>query len=238
MSFCIVYHLYFLFFFFFFQAEDGIRDHCVTGVQTCALPISPREPRAGPEQHASLGAEAAECRRVAGLDDERGARYGPRHVALRPALERRRVPPAASTGLRFDECPHGHAGHVLERAREEPGPPVRRRGQEHDGRLGFTSSTKRRASSRGSGSPAAPPSRTSSTCQPPAGKDPGTAREEPGKGEEGNLSSVLTIPLSGSATSRDATRRPERLTTSLAFRPSPFPGPFRAVSPAVFPAVP
>src|SRR5438132_9236682 len=28
------------FFFFFFQAEDGIRDHCVTGVQTCALPIS------------------------------------------------------------------------------------------------------------------------------------------------------------------------------------------------------
>src|SRR5438132_13568341 len=26
--------------FFFFQAEDGIRVHCVTGVQTCALPIS------------------------------------------------------------------------------------------------------------------------------------------------------------------------------------------------------
>src|SRR5437588_1461137 len=25
---------------FFFQAEDGIRVHCVTGVQTCALPIS------------------------------------------------------------------------------------------------------------------------------------------------------------------------------------------------------
>src|SRR6266404_632329 len=27
-------------FFFFFQAEDGIRDKLVTGVQTCALPIS------------------------------------------------------------------------------------------------------------------------------------------------------------------------------------------------------
>src|SRR2546429_9699908 len=27
-------------FFFFFQAEDGIRDVAVTGVQTCALPIS------------------------------------------------------------------------------------------------------------------------------------------------------------------------------------------------------
>src|SRR6266404_1209615 len=29
-------------FFFFFQAEDGIRDKLVTGVQTCALPIWPR----------------------------------------------------------------------------------------------------------------------------------------------------------------------------------------------------
>src|SRR2546422_8939655 len=28
--------------FFFFQAEDGIRDVAVTGVQTCALPISVR----------------------------------------------------------------------------------------------------------------------------------------------------------------------------------------------------
>src|SRR5256885_84276 len=28
--------------FFFFQAEDGIRDYKVTGVQTCALPIWPR----------------------------------------------------------------------------------------------------------------------------------------------------------------------------------------------------
>src|SRR2546430_5858797 len=28
-----------VFFFFFFQAEDGIRDLTVTGVQTCALPI-------------------------------------------------------------------------------------------------------------------------------------------------------------------------------------------------------
>src|SRR5205807_6786367 len=34
--------LYLLFFFFFFQAEDGIRDYKVTGVQTCALPISRR----------------------------------------------------------------------------------------------------------------------------------------------------------------------------------------------------
>src|SRR3989441_7863339 len=33
-----------LFVFFFFQAEDGIRDKLVTGVQTCALPISCKSP--------------------------------------------------------------------------------------------------------------------------------------------------------------------------------------------------
>src|SRR5207248_3605161 len=41
---CFVFLLFlfffFIFFFFFFQAEDGIRDRTVTGVQTCALPIS------------------------------------------------------------------------------------------------------------------------------------------------------------------------------------------------------
>src|SRR5438105_14652710 len=35
MNFCC----YVVLFFFFFQAEDGIRDPLVTGVQTCALPI-------------------------------------------------------------------------------------------------------------------------------------------------------------------------------------------------------
>src|SRR5476649_2619913 len=44
-------------FFFFCQAEDGIRDHCVTGVQTCALPISrrrqPRTPLCEPHPAAS-----------------------------------------------------------------------------------------------------------------------------------------------------------------------------------------
>src|SRR3989475_138105 len=34
-----------VFFFFFFQAEDGIRDLTVTGVQTCALPIYHPDPR-------------------------------------------------------------------------------------------------------------------------------------------------------------------------------------------------
>src|SRR5438067_8298807 len=40
--------------FFFFQAEDGIRDRNVTGVQTCALPISQHVLAVGqraPERH-------------------------------------------------------------------------------------------------------------------------------------------------------------------------------------------
>src|SRR2546426_7736349 len=43
-------------FFFFFQAEDGIRDYKVTGVQTCALPIS----RAGHEISAGMKLEPKE----------------------------------------------------------------------------------------------------------------------------------------------------------------------------------
>src|SRR2546422_8466060 len=57
--------MFLIYFFFFFQAEDGIRDVAVTGVQTCALPISrPRrrghESRAPPRE--GFG-EAAACRR-------------------------------------------------------------------------------------------------------------------------------------------------------------------------------
>src|SRR5688500_20195687 len=65
--------------FFFFQAEDGIRDYKVTGVQTCALPISrpsnsasspsaarPPFPRAGPSPSACARSEerrvGKECR--------------------------------------------------------------------------------------------------------------------------------------------------------------------------------
>src|SRR2546429_4240256 len=47
--------------FFFFQAEDGIRDVAVTGVQTCALPIyrvsvSPGGLRAWPKDHPGAAA--------------------------------------------------------------------------------------------------------------------------------------------------------------------------------------
>src|SRR5207302_6219545 len=46
--------VYICFFFFFFQAEDGIRDFHVTGVQTCALPISAA---AAYSRHLKLGLE-------------------------------------------------------------------------------------------------------------------------------------------------------------------------------------
>src|SRR5207245_6653888 len=46
LLFIAVYILFYVFFFFFFfQAEDGIRDATVTGVQTCALPICSRARR-------------------------------------------------------------------------------------------------------------------------------------------------------------------------------------------------
>src|SRR5262249_56719666 len=45
--------------FFFFQAEDGIRDWSVTGVQTCALPIFGK-PRYVPAEQARRDGEAVE----------------------------------------------------------------------------------------------------------------------------------------------------------------------------------
>src|SRR2546429_2110437 len=52
--------------FFFFQAEDGIRDVAVTGVQTCALPISIRRApgRLWPRRSLRRAASAAETRRA------------------------------------------------------------------------------------------------------------------------------------------------------------------------------
>src|SRR5690606_40051855 len=43
---------------FFFQAEDGIRDFHVTGVQTCALPIFRVRPRKSARAYASVWTEA------------------------------------------------------------------------------------------------------------------------------------------------------------------------------------
>src|SRR2546430_9162265 len=57
----IFYSLFSFIFFFFFQAEDGIRDLTVTGVQTCALPICASGARR--LRHARAGAPARDLRR-------------------------------------------------------------------------------------------------------------------------------------------------------------------------------
>src|SRR5204862_3740280 len=57
------------FFFFFFQAEDGIRDLYVTGVQTCALPISYSSDLGG-NLRARVGDHRPQL--LAGLEDRNG----------------------------------------------------------------------------------------------------------------------------------------------------------------------
>src|SRR5438552_7444641 len=57
---------------FFFQAEDGIRDDLVTGVQTCALPIWLRRRESTPGSNRATGGPGADGRRR-----ERAASRGP-----------------------------------------------------------------------------------------------------------------------------------------------------------------
>src|SRR3712207_7407138 len=54
---------------FFFQAEDGIRDIGVTGVQTCALPISTDLVHDERGQGLAVGVLRDDDERLAGLDD-------------------------------------------------------------------------------------------------------------------------------------------------------------------------
>src|SRR2546421_5997580 len=85
-----------LFFFFFFQAEDGIRDLIVTGVQTCALPICPRGARSGLDsRHVVARAHRRDPRRPAcrlgGGTAARVRLERPPLLGLRPRSEERRV---------------------------------------------------------------------------------------------------------------------------------------------------
>src|SRR2546422_3705054 len=99
-----------LFFFFFFQAEDGIRDVAVTGVQTCALPISvrartdcrspsparrpgaARSPRAGSPAARSLPPSGARCRSSrSGRSEEHTSELQSRlHLVCRLLLEKKK----------------------------------------------------------------------------------------------------------------------------------------------------
>src|SRR5437879_12054346 len=80
---------------YFFQAEDGIRDTSVTGVQTCALPISRKSRGLAPQPHLRRAApvERGHDRHADGLGAP-GARSR-RRAVRRPARplrsEERRV---------------------------------------------------------------------------------------------------------------------------------------------------
>src|SRR3954449_11825120 len=65
-------------FFFFFQAEDGIRDESVTGVQTCALPIHTSEL----QSHSHLVCRLLEFRRV----DRKSTRLNSSHTLISYAV--------------------------------------------------------------------------------------------------------------------------------------------------------
>src|SRR5947208_10638141 len=68
----MIYFISYYFIFFFFQAEDGIRDDLVTGVQTCALPILivRGEGAAGAAQGCRDGAVAGELEDSALVRDD------------------------------------------------------------------------------------------------------------------------------------------------------------------------
>src|SRR2546427_10753048 len=110
-------------FFFFFQAEDGIRDLTVTGVQTCALPILGRRdghvkafaplraaPRPPPGVQLRL---VARLRAAESFDDEGvgGELRAHRDVARDPRRERERR--VVHDGVRRPRC-HIEAMHEVE----------------------------------------------------------------------------------------------------------------------------
>src|SRR5690606_40094513 len=86
--------------YFFFQAEDGIRDFHGTGVQTCALPISPRR-----EKHCTEQVSRA------------AAAPSPQHTA--PAREQASAP-STSAGRRQTPTPRTRP-HALHDAVDEIG---------------------------------------------------------------------------------------------------------------------
>src|SRR2546430_6810190 len=86
------------YFFFFFQAEDGIRDLTVTGVQTCALPISPnalQQLQVSPEARGTRShCSAAGQRR--GIRDRKSTRLNSSHSQISYAvfcLKKKKNPP-------------------------------------------------------------------------------------------------------------------------------------------------
>src|SRR5690349_23454973 len=90
---CVITFYGFLFFFFFFQAEDGIRDLYVTGVQTCALPISASAHRTtvpalpGSRTSAQSASRVGRCASTSARDtDRKSTRLNSSHVEISYAV--------------------------------------------------------------------------------------------------------------------------------------------------------
>src|SRR5256886_8493520 len=84
--------------FFFFQAEDGIRDLTVTGVQTCALPISPAKLSGTPAAASASPIFSARVARPSRIDSSPERKTGssgsicsPTMCTVDPRSEERRV---------------------------------------------------------------------------------------------------------------------------------------------------
>src|SRR5215813_15303769 len=107
-------------FFFFFQAEDGIRDADVTGVQTCALPIWGRDQPGGNRAPPAPGPAPQPARRPL-----RPSRRLPDRK--RRPDPRRQVRPARRRPLAGRRAAHpGPPGTVSERARTSERPALTR----------------------------------------------------------------------------------------------------------------
>src|SRR5256885_10715717 len=102
-----------LLFFFFFQAEDGIRDYKVTGVQTCALPISWTSPR-------SWLSTAGTFRRVAGYGSTCSSVFTEARFQRSPHPRQRRMGlDGADTSPEPKQRPGGEIGKAAGRGRGE-----------------------------------------------------------------------------------------------------------------------
>src|SRR2546430_6714331 len=76
-----------MYLFFFFQAEDGIRDLTVTGVQTCALPIlaEDRSCRVGADENQGAGKRAG-CLQDVTDEDRKSTRLNSSHSQISYAV--------------------------------------------------------------------------------------------------------------------------------------------------------
>src|SRR5258706_3704440 len=94
--------------FFFFQAEDGIRDWSVTGVQTCALPISELQAEDGIRDWSVTGVQRSEehtselqsltnlvCRLLLGSEEHTSELQSLTNIVCRLLLEKKTAEPGS-----------------------------------------------------------------------------------------------------------------------------------------------